>query len=63
MAAKVGEKKMLNEALDLLYGICRKVALNADTHDNVTMAANLLRAEVNKKEEEKKKGEKDGNEE
>lgn len=60
--AKVDEKKMLNEALDLLYGLCRKVALNADTHDNISMAANVLRAEINKKEE-KKKGEGDGSEE
>lgn len=59
------DKKILNEALDLLFGICRKVALNGDTHDNVSMAAQIIRAELNKKEDVKEKeGEKkDGEDE
>ena len=56
-------KKMLNEALDLLDGICAKVALNRETHVQVQMASQLIRAEINKKVEGKKEGKKDGNEE
>ena len=59
------DKEMLGEALDLLYGICRKIALNGDTHDNITRASQVIRAEIDKveeapKEEEPKKGVEDG---
>lgn len=43
----MGEKKVLNEALDLLDGICAKVALDRQTHVNVQRASQLLRAEIN----------------
>ena len=53
---KVVDKKQLNEALDLLYGLCRKAQLSGELHDKITMSAQLLRGEINKKEEEKKDG-------
>lgn len=51
------DKKILNEALDLLDGICGKVALNRETHMQVQMSTQVIRAELNKKEEEPKKEE------
>jgi len=49
------DKKMLGEALDLLDGICAKVALNRETHVQVQMASQMIRAEINKDEEASKK--------
>ena len=48
----MADKKMVNEALDLLYGLCRKVALDGPTHDNISMAAQVIRADINKEKED-----------
>ena len=48
------DKKMLGEALDLLDGICSKVALNRETHVRVQIASQVIRGELNKEEGEPK---------
>ena len=53
----VKDKKVLNEALDLLDGICAKVALNRETHVQVQVASQVIRGELNKKEGMKENGE------
>ena len=48
-----------NEALDLLDGVCARVACDRQNHYNIQMAVQVIRAELNKEDEvtPKKEGE------
>ena len=54
MVEKVDGKKMLNEALDMLDSICMKVQADRVAHARIQASVGVLRAEINKKEEDKK---------
>lgn len=44
------DKQVVNEALDLLDGICSKVGLDRQNHYNVQQAVRVIKEEINREE-------------